>query len=105
MRIFENDERRLEKIKLIKKNCLLCAARAGLSPERETEKKAVLSGLEELKSEYDDLYNEYRKENAEAEKIQTALENKRVCMDALEICGKCERDFERVNRFLSGTRL
>lgn len=102
MRILESDEKRLEKIKLIKKNCLLCAARAGLSPGRETEKRAVVSGLEELKQEYNDLYNEYRADNAEAEKIHAALENKRVCMDALEICKKCHRDFEQVNRFLSG---
>jgi|GEM_PF-1366926 len=102
MRILESDERILEKIRRIKRNCLLCAARAGLSPGRETEKNTVLSELESLKQEYDSLYNEFRKKNMAAIEIQRALENKRACMDALELCEKCERDFERVNRFLAG---
>jgi len=102
MRINESDEKRELALKAIKRKCLLCNARTGLHPERETEKTAVLRALEGLKNEYDELYNHLRRENGDAGEIQTALDSKRVCMDALDLCVKCERDFERVNRFLVG---
>lgn len=101
MLIKETDEKRMETIRRIKRKCLLCTARKGLDP-RERERKSVLSELNELKNEYNELYNEHRRENKSAEEIQQALENKRACMDALDICEQCPKDFERVNRFLSG---
>ena len=102
MRIEESDEKRALALKSIKRNCLLCNARFGLHPERENEKQAVLRALDGLKNEYDELYNELRRENKTTEEIHWALDCKRVCMDALDLCQKCERDFERVNKFLVG---
>ncbi|MEM0360215.1 MAG: hypothetical protein QXK06_02660 [Candidatus Diapherotrites archaeon] len=100
MKLKESDEQRKQILARLKRNCLLCTARRGIDA-RDKEKKAVLEDLEELKKTYEFLYDEYRKKNKSGDEIQAMLYNKRVCMDALEICGKCERELETVSRFLS----
>ncbi|MCX6801767.1 MAG: hypothetical protein NT067_01505 [Candidatus Diapherotrites archaeon] len=101
MKLKENDEHRNEIIAHLKRNCLLCTARKGID-YRDREKESVLADLAELKKGYEFLYDQYRKENRSGEEIQAMLHNKRVCMDAIEVCQKCERELEKVSRFLSG---
>lgn len=101
MKLKENDEQRKEIIARIRRNCLLCTARKGID-YRDREKESVLADLASLKKAYEFLYDQYRKQNKSGEEIQAMLYNKRVCMDALEVCEKCEREFEKVSRFLSG---
>jgi len=102
MILVDNDEMRRDKIRRIKRHCLLCVARSSLRPGKEPEREIVLKELTELKETYNDLYNQFRAENKSVEEIKSAIDNKRVCMDAIELCQKCKKDFERVNRFLSG---
>ena len=97
----DSDETRLGEIRRIKRNCLLCVARKELDL-REPERKIVLNGLSDLKKEYNIMYGEFRGENRSAEEIQAALHNKRMCMDALDLCQACNKDFEKVSRFLAG---
>lgn len=100
MKLRENDEHRKEIIARLKRNCLLCTARKGID-YRDREKEAVLADIAGLKKAYEFLYDQYRKENRSGEEIQAMLQNKRTCMDALEVCQKCERELEKVGRFLS----
>jgi len=95
------NEKRLDDVRRIKRNCLLCVARKELDL-REPERKIVLDGLSDLKNEYNELYSEFRGENRSSEEIQAALHNKRVCMDALDLCQVCNKEFEKVSRFLVG---
>jgi len=101
MKLKENDEQRKEIIAHLRRNCLLCTARKGID-SRDKEKQAVLADIAELKKTYQFLYDQYRKQNKSGEEIQAVLQNKRVCMDALEVCEKCERELEKVSRFLAG---
>ena len=101
MLLKEDNEKRQDEVRRIKRNCLLCCTRKDLDP-RGRERKIVLESLEGLKKTYNELYDSNRKENLSAEEITGALDNKRVCMDALDLCRKCDKDFEKVSRFLSG---
>jgi len=101
MKLKDGNENRLDEVRRIKRNCLLCVARKELDL-REPERKIVLNGLQKLKDEYNEMYSEFRGENRSAEEIQAALYNKRVCMDALDLCNACNKDFEKVSRFLVG---
>ncbi|MBN1940783.1 MAG: hypothetical protein JW772_01220 [Candidatus Diapherotrites archaeon] len=82
-----------------KRNCLFCYGRARLR-DTETEKNIALGKVEEMRELFEGKYNSLRKADASTEAIQRALENKRICMDAVDTCKNCDKRVDRLNREL-----
>lgn len=95
-----NKEKVSERIAFIKRNCMLCKGRSRLRPVEE-EKGKVKTGLENLINFFQDQFNGLRKEDAQVQEINNAIENKRKCMDLIEECDSCNKEIDRVNRGLN----
>lgn len=95
-----NEERLAGRVSFIKRNCSLCKARSRLRPA-ETERSNVRTGLNNLVEFFQSQFNSLRRSDAPAGKINTAIENKRLCMDLLEECQACDKEIDRVNRGLN----
>ena len=91
------------KIAFLKKNCMLCKGRSRLR-NSEPEKQQVQNGLKNLVEFFHSQYNALRREDAKASDINNAIENKRLCMDLLDECEKCDKSVDLVNRGLNKAR-
>jgi len=98
-----NNERVSERIAFVKRNCMLCKGRSRLRPI-EQEQGNVQTGLKNMVEFYQDEFNHSRREDAPAERINDAIENKRLCMDLIEECNACDKEIDRVNRGLNKIR-
>lgn len=85
------------KVSFIKRNCLLCKGRSLLRPV-DVEQGNVRKSLNELAGLYQQKYDELRSADAEGALINRAIENKRYCMDLLDVCKGCDKEIDRVNR-------
>lgn len=83
-----------------KRNCLLCSGYRFFKQEAKEQGKAR-EALNQLTDYFEGQYNMLRKEDASAEAISRALDNKRHCMNALTACRRCRREIDEVNRMLS----
>ncbi|MFH1587415.1 MAG: hypothetical protein ABID38_06155 [Candidatus Diapherotrites archaeon] len=82
-----------------RKNCKLCSGRRYL--EAKNEHKALAQGaVNELYDFYLDEYNRLRKEDASVREINAAFENKKLCLDAVSQCNGCNKEIDRINRFI-----
>ena len=86
-----------------KRNCMLCMGRVHLRPT-DAEQKAALKSVENLVAFFGKQFNELRKQDREADEIQNAIQNKRTCMDAIEICNNCDKNVDRLRRHLANLR-
>ena len=85
---------------IAKNNCKLCTGRRilrSVDKERENSRNAI----RKLRDLFNSRFNLLRKEDAETHEIKIALENKRICMDALEQCDKCDKEIDKINRAVS----
>lgn len=95
-----NEEMIAERISFVKRHCNLCKGRSRLRAV-EPEMDKVKIGLENMVNFFQNQFNALRREDAETIEINNAIENKRLCMDLLEECSKCDKDIDRVNRGLN----
>ena len=86
-----------ELIKSAKRNCLFCMGRSRLRDTGQ-ERKLAYSAVERLYKHYIDLFNYLRKEDASLEEINKTKENKYVCLDAMDLCKKCDKSVDQINR-------
>ncbi len=92
-------ERRL--VKSIKRSCLLCHARRAFHRSKNPEKEIVQASLSALAEIYENKFNALRRKNSTPEKIQAALANKRLVLDAIDTCRACDMQVDRGNRAMS----
>ena len=95
-----NEELVSDKIAFLKRNCMLCKGRSRLRSV-EPEKQQVQNGLKNMVDFFNTQYNALRREDAETEDINNAIENKRLCMDLIDECEKCDKNVDLVNRGLN----
>ena len=91
------------KVSFIKRNCLLCKGRSLLRPVQE-EQGNVKKGLNELADYFQQQYDELRTADADGSVITRAIENKRACMDLIDMCAGCDKEIDRVNREIGQIR-
>lgn len=91
------DDRISMLVKICKKKCPLCYARRTIKND-ESERKEVENALKEMIAYYGNLYDDLRAKNASAEEIKKAWGNMRYCKDLYEMCRKCDRTVDQVNR-------
>lgn len=94
------DEQLVERIAFVKRSCMLCKGRSRLRAV-EPEKNKVREGLHNLVEFFNSQFNALRRKDAEAEEINNAIANKRLCMDLLEECEECSKEVDLVNRGLN----
>ena len=86
-------------VKDMKKNCLLCVSYKGFRPEKsDGAMQVVRANLETLVDYYNLKYDEFRSHDASADKILKTKDNKILCLDALQTCRGCNKEFDKVNR-------
>ena len=95
-----NEELVSGKVAFLKKHCMLCKGRSRLR-NAEPERQQVQNGLKNLVEFFHIQYNALRRKDAEANEINNAIDNKRLCMDLLDECEKCDKDVDLVNRGLN----
>ncbi len=98
-----NEELVASKVTFLKKHCMLCKGRSRLR-NTEPERGHVQDGLKNLVEFFHVQYNALRREDAETGEINNAIDNKRLCMDLLDECEKCDKDVDLVNRGLNKIR-
>jgi len=86
-------------LKDAKRNCVFCYGRARLR-NTDAEKNQAQNSVKKMQKLYEDNYTSLRKEDAPADWIQKSLDNKRVCMDAIDACNKCDKTVDTLNRQL-----
>lgn len=95
-----NEELVSEKVVFLKKHCMLCKGRSRLR-STEPERQQMQNGLKNLVEFFHIQYNALRREDADTIDINNAIENKRLCMDLLDECEKCDKSVDLVNRGLN----
>jgi len=95
-----NQEMLSERIAFVKRHCRLCRGRSRLRPIK-TEIENVKNGLNNLVDFFQQQFNALRREDAPTVQINNAIDNKRLCMDLLEECQKCDKEVDLVNRGLN----
>lgn len=95
-----NEELISGKVAFLKKYCMLCKGRSRLR-NSEPERQQVQNGLKNLVEFFHIQYNALRREDAETNEINNAIDNKRLCMDLIDECEKCDKNVDLVNRGLN----
>jgi hypothetical protein len=80
-----------------KRNCLFCYGRSRLR-NTDNERDTAMAKIKEMYRLFDDYYNEARRKDAAVQYIKKALENKRLCLDAVDACRGCDRTIDHINR-------
>lgn len=83
-----------------KRACRMCYTYKRTDFDRG-EKQKALADLQGLIQFFGKQFSELRrKEEASGETVQNALQNKRLCMDLLDECSSCGKEFERIAKGL-----
>lgn len=91
----------LNNIKAMQQRCKQCSAKKYFKSSQETasHQTAVLDYLRKLVEEYNDEFNRLRKKDSTTlETINALKDNKYFCMDLIEVCKRCDKEIDKVNR-------
>ncbi len=87
--------------KELKRSCTLCTTYKNFKPgHSEKEREQVQECLKQLANQFNNKFNALRKEDASGTAIKQAKERKAICLQALDVCQKCDKEFDKANRFL-----
>lgn len=90
-------------VKTAKRGCLQCATRPVFKEQNmNVHKSAAQQAVKELASMYREEYDSLRNSDAEGNKIQNALAKRRFCLDLIDTCNGCRKDFDKINREING---
>ncbi len=87
----------------VKRNCRMCAAYKNFQPYGK-ERAIVLASLDQLYQAYAEQYNALRKADARENPIMQAKQNKGLCLDVIDTCNHCDKEFDRAGRTIVGLK-
>ena len=83
-----------------KKNCGLCNLYKGFKSS-ERERNIALDATKQAYQHYKDEFHELRTKNGSSAAIQRNKNNRTTCLDAIDECNGCDREYPRLKDTLT----
>lgn len=99
------EEHELQKlIDSVKRNCKMCYTYKNFYPHCK-ERPIVEASLKTLYNAYLGMYDKLRTANASGKTIMDCQHNRRLMLDASDVCKQCQKDLDHARQMVKGIRL